>query len=227
MATYTTHKTPHVTYLPTLTGGIGSEDLQRFYHEYFLTTNPPSMRLTLISRTIGADRVVDEVHVSFKHTQEMPWILPGVPPTGRRVEIPVVSVVTVRGGKLYSEHVYWDQASVLVQTGLLDPRLLPKKAKKLGVEELPVVGRDAARRILKGMEDAEDGEADNELIPGWYEDDDEGGNEDGDGDDGGDDGGGSEGAGVKQADEEKSAANDQTSKNTSHASSEEQQENSK
>lgn len=103
----------------------------------------------------------------------MPWILPGVPPTGKRVEIMIVSIVTVRGGKLYSEHVYWDQASVLVQTGLLDPKLLPDKAKKLGVEKLPVVGRDAAWRVLRGMEDAEDGEADNELIPDWYEDENE------------------------------------------------------
>lgn len=137
------------------------------------------MRLTLISRTIGADRVVDEIHLRFKHTQEMPWMLPGVGPTGKRVEILVVSIVTVRGGKLYSEHVYWDQASVLVQAGLLDPRLLPTAAQKLGVRELPVVGRDAARRVLRGMEDAEDGEADNELIPGWYEED-----EGGDGDQG-------------------------------------------
>lgn len=174
MSSYTTHKTPHVTYFPTLTGGVGAEELQRFYSEYFLTSNPPSMRLTLVSRTIGADRVVDEIHLRFKHTQEMPWILPGVPPTGKRVEILVVSIVTVRGGKLYSEHVYWDQASVLVQIGLLDPKLLPEKAKKWGVEELPVVGRDAARRVLHGMEDAEDGEADNELIPGWYEEDEDG-----------------------------------------------------
>lgn len=171
MSSYTTHKTPHVTYFPTLTGGVGPEELQRFYDEFFVQSNPPSTRLTLVSRTIGADRVVDEIHMSFKHTQEVPWILPGIPPTGKRVEVLIVSIVTVRGGKLYSEHVYWDQASVLAQTGLLDPKLLPEKAKKLGVDELPVVGREAARRVLRGMEDAEDGEADNELLPGWYEED--------------------------------------------------------
>lgn len=180
MSSFTTHKTPHVTHFPTLTGGVGAEELQRFYHDYFVTSNPPSLRLTLVSRTIGADRVVDEIHLTFKHTQEMPWILPGVPPTGKRVEVLVVSIVSVRGGKLYSEHVYWDQASVLVQTGLLDPKLLPEKAQKLGVKELPVVGRDAARRVMRGMVDVEDGEADNELLEGWYEDEDEesGGNDD-------------------------------------------------
>ncbi|KAJ4394838.1 hypothetical protein N0V93_004058 [Gnomoniopsis smithogilvyi] len=170
LSSYTTHKTPSATYFPTLTGGVGPDDLQRFYNDYFIYANPPSLNLTLISRTIGADRVVDEMHVTFKHTHEIPWMLPGVPPTGKRVEVMVVSIVSVRAGKLYSEHVYWDQASVLFQIGLLDPALLPKKARKLGAEELPVVGRDAARRVLRGMGDVEEGQADNELIPGWYSD---------------------------------------------------------
>lgn len=174
MSSFTTHKTPHVTHFPTLTGGVGPDDLQRFYDEYFLQDNPPSTRLTLLSRTIGADRVVDEIHLAFKHTHEMPWLLPGVAPTGKRVEVLLVSIVNVRGGKLYSEHVYWDQASVLMQTGLLDPRLIPQKAKrKFGVEELPVVGKAAARRALRGAADGADGQADNELLPGWYDDDDD------------------------------------------------------
>ncbi|KAH9889668.1 hypothetical protein F4778DRAFT_753672, partial [Xylariomycetidae sp. FL2044] len=178
MSTYTFQKSPHVTYVPTLTGGIGAQELQRFYSDYFLRSNPPSLKLTLLSRTVGADRVVDELHVSFKHTQEMPWILPGIPPTNKKVEIIVVSIVTLRGGKLYHEHIYWDQASVLVQTGLLDPKLVPSKAAGKGVKRLPVVGKTAARRVLKGaFEDAEDGEeegeADNEMIPGYYSDDDD------------------------------------------------------
>ncbi|TRX93609.1 hypothetical protein FHL15_005581 [Xylaria flabelliformis] len=176
MTTYTTRKSPHATYFPTLSGGIGTQELRRFYADYFLSTNPESTKLTLISRTAGADRVVDELHLTFKHTQEMPWILPGVPPTNRRVEVVVISIVTLRGGKLYHEHVYWDQASVLVQVGLLDPKLIPEKARARGVRRLPVVGREAARRLVKGFEDDEDvdeGEADNELLPGWYDDDDE------------------------------------------------------
>ncbi|KAI8626595.1 dienelactone hydrolase [Xylariaceae sp. FL1651] len=174
MSTYTTRKSPHVTYFPTLTGGIGAGELRRFYSEYFLSSNPPSTKLTLLSRTVGGDRVVDELHVAFKHTQEMPWILPGVPPTNKRVEVIVVSIVTLRGGKLYHEHVYWDQASVLVQTGLLDPKLVPDKAKERGVKKLPVVGREGARRLIRGFDDEEDGEADNELLPGWYDDDEPG-----------------------------------------------------
>ncbi|KAI0193853.1 hypothetical protein F4808DRAFT_464616 [Astrocystis sublimbata] len=185
MATYTTRKSPHVTYFPTLSGGIGTQELKRFYGEYFISSNPSSIKVTLISRTAGSDRVVDELHVSFKHTEEMPWILPGVPPTNKRVEVAIVSIVTLRGGKLSHEHVYWDQASVLMQVGLLDPKLIPEKAKAKGVKKLPVVGREAARRLLKGFEDDDDnegGEADNELLPGWYneeeEDDEDGNNED-------------------------------------------------
>ncbi|TQN66017.1 hypothetical protein CSHISOI_09393 [Colletotrichum shisoi] len=172
MSTYTTHKSPHVTHMPTLTGGIGASELERFYSQFF--SNPPSLKLTLISRTIGADRVVDEVHVRFKHTEEMPWILPGVPATNKRVEVLVVSIVGLRGGKLYHEHVYWDQASVLVQIGLLDPELVPDAARKNGVQRLPVVGREAARRVLKGWDPDEEGEADNELISGWGDEDEQG-----------------------------------------------------
>ncbi|KFA63140.1 hypothetical protein S40285_04759 [Stachybotrys chlorohalonatus IBT 40285] len=164
LATYTTHKSPHVTNIPTLTGAIGTNELKRFYSNYF--SNPPSMKLTLLSRTIGIDRVVDEMHVQFKHTQEVPWLLPGVPATDKKVEILLVSIVVLRGGKLFHEHVYWDQASVLVQIGLLDPKLVPEAGKKLGVKRLPIVGRKAARRVLKGRGEDEEGEADNELILG-------------------------------------------------------------
>ena len=172
MSSYTTHKSPHVTYIPTLTGGIGADELQEFYSQYI--GNPKSLKLTLVSRTIGADRIVDEIHVRFKHTQEMPWILPGVPPTQKRVQILVVSVVTLRGGKLYHEHVYWDQASVLLQIGALDPNAIPESAKKLGIEKLPVVGSAAASRVLKGWDPEQEGEADNDLIPGWNDEGDDG-----------------------------------------------------
>jgi hypothetical protein len=198
MSTYTTHKSPHVTYIPTLTGGIGVEDLQEFYSQYF--GNPKSLKLTLISRTIGADRIVDEIHVRFKHTQEMPWILPGVPPTQKIVRILVVSIVTLRGGKLYHEHVYWDQASVLVQIGALDPDVVPETARKIGIKKLPVVGGAAASRVLKGWDPETEGEADNELIPGWHDDDEAEGEGDDDVKDDGKDNG-------KDEKEEKQAGN--------------------
>lgn len=148
MEPYVNHLTPTATYTPTLSGGIGAHALRRFYEHHFLRQLPPSMHLRLISRTIGADRVVDELYTSFEHTQEIPWLLPGVAPTGKRVEIVLVSIVSVRGGRLYSEHVYWDQASVLVQVGLLDPKLLPREAQDK-TDRMPVVGREAARRVLE------------------------------------------------------------------------------
>ncbi|ORY59253.1 dienelactone hydrolase [Pseudomassariella vexata] len=173
MSTYTANVDPHVTHIPTLTGGIGAEELQHFYTQFFVKKNPPSLQHTLISRTIGADRVVDEMHVTFQHTQEMPWILPGIPPTRKNVEIMIVSILTFKGGKIFHEHIYWDQASVLLQTGLLNPMVVPRKAKAKGVKRLPVYGWEPARKILEGLDDGEEGEADNELIDGFWDSEDE------------------------------------------------------
>ncbi|KAI1383757.1 NTF2-like protein [Hypoxylon trugodes] len=170
LSTYSAHKSPHVTHIPTLTGGIGPDELQRFYSEFFIDRNPSSMKLTLLSRTIGTDRVVDEMHIAFKHTQEMPWILPGIPPTNKKVEILVVSIVALRGGRLYHEHIYWDQASVLVQIGLLDPKVVPSKAREKGVKQLPIVGKEAAKRVLNGYDEGDEGEATNDLIDEWNDD---------------------------------------------------------
>jgi hypothetical protein len=155
-------KDAHLTNVPTLTGGIGQEELFLFYRDYFVLANPPSMAMKLLSRTIGVDRVVDELVLTFKHTQEMPWILPNVPATGKQVEVALASVVCVRGGKPVSEHMYWDQASVLVQIGLLDPALMPPAMKAKGIERLPVMGAEAARRVLDVKS-----EPSNELILGW------------------------------------------------------------
>jgi predicted ester cyclase len=159
---YTKDKTPSVTYGPTVSGGIGTQALRRFYEQHFLGRLPPSMRIRLLSRTAGPDRVVDELYVSFEHTQDIPWMLPGVPPTGKRVEVVLVSIVSMRGGQLYSEHTYWDQASVLVQIGLLNPKLVPGSVQ--GVDRLPVVGREAARRILHEDPEVEQEDYHNRLI---------------------------------------------------------------
>lgn len=159
---YVQHKTPSVTYTPTISGGIGKKSLRHFYEHYFIGKLPPSMRLRLLSRTTGSDRIVDELYVSYEHTQEVPWMLPGVPATNKRVEIILVSIVSLRGGRLYSEHVYWDQASVLVQVGLLDPKLLPNGVQ--GVDRLPVVGREAARRILHEDTELEQEDYHNKMI---------------------------------------------------------------
>lgn len=127
---------PYVNHVPTLTGGVGYKELHRFYLNHFVHANPEDTKLIPVSRTVGADRVVDELLFCFTHTREIDWMLPGVEPTGKYVEIPVVAIVNFRGGKLYHEHIYWDQASVLTQIGLLDP------------ENLPVAGHDVAKKMM-------------------------------------------------------------------------------
>jgi carboxymethylenebutenolidase len=132
---------PYVNHIPTMTGGVGYQQLHRFYKHHFVNSNPPDTSLIPISRTVGATQVVDEMLFCFTHTCEIPWMLPGIPPTGKRVEIPLLAVIKFRGDKLYHEHIYWDQASVLVQIGKLDPTGLPvagiETGKKLLDESLP------------------------------------------------------------------------------------------
>ncbi|ATG74930.1 carboxymethylenebutenolidase [Zobellella denitrificans] len=127
---------PYVNHIPTMTGGVGYQQLYRFYKHHFVDNNPPDTKLTPISRTIGDTQIVDELIFSFTHSREIDWLLPGVAPTGRYVEIPLLAVVKFRGDKLYHEHIYWDQASLLVQVGLLDPT------------GLPVAGRETAAKLL-------------------------------------------------------------------------------
>ena len=127
---------PYVNHIPTMTGGVGHDQLKRFYKYHFIPKTPADTRLIPISRTVGETGLVDELLFCFTHDIEMDWMLPGIPPTGRRVEIPLVAIVRFRGDRLYNEHIYWDQASVLVQIGRLDPT------------GLPVAGVETARKLL-------------------------------------------------------------------------------
>ena len=115
----------YVNHIPVLTGGVGLDELREFYSKKFIPQMPPDTEMTPISRTIGNDQLVDEMIAKFTHTIRMDWMLPGLEPTGKRVEVPVVAVVRFRDGKLAHEHVYWDQASVLVQLGLIGAASLP------------------------------------------------------------------------------------------------------
>jgi carboxymethylenebutenolidase len=117
---------PRVNHVPVLTGGVGREQLEHFYRTYFIPQMPPDRERVPISRTIGSHRIVDEFVSTFTHTVRMDWFLPGVPPTGKRVEVAVIVVVEFDDdGKIAAERIHWDQASVLVQLGLLDPTVLP------------------------------------------------------------------------------------------------------
>ncbi|HME89683.1 MAG TPA: ester cyclase [Chthoniobacterales bacterium] len=115
----------YVNHIPVLTGGVGRDELREFYSKHFIPRMPPDTEMIPISRTIGNNQLVDEMVFKFTHSIRMDWMLPGVPPTGKRVEVPLVAIVQFRDGKLAHEHIYWDQASVLVQLGLLDAASLP------------------------------------------------------------------------------------------------------
>ena len=128
----------YVNHVPVLTGGAGKSALREFYSKDFIPCMPPDTALTPISRTVGEDQLVDEMIFSFTHTQEMPWMLPGVAPTNKRVEVALVAIVRFRDGKLAHEHIYWDQASVLKQIGLLTDAALP------------VCGAESAEKVRGG-----------------------------------------------------------------------------
>jgi carboxymethylenebutenolidase len=131
----------YVNHVPVMTGGVGKEQLREFYANHFIPNMPADTEIVPISRTIGSERLVDEMVIRFTHDIEIDWWLPGIAPTGKRVECATVAVITFRDGKLRSEHIYWDQASVLVQLGLLDPSTLPvagvETARKLVDPSLP------------------------------------------------------------------------------------------
>jgi carboxymethylenebutenolidase len=127
---------PYVNHVPVMTGGVGAEAVREFYGSHFIGKWPQDTTITPVSRTVGANQVVDELVLEFTHDIEMDQLLPGVAPTGRRVQLAFCVVVGFEGGKVAHEHIYWDQASLLVQVGLIDP------------SSLPVTGAEQAGNVL-------------------------------------------------------------------------------
>ena len=134
MATMTSD--PFVNNVPVMIGGAGSSEVRHFYSTYFIPHHPPDTEIVPVARTVGEDRLVDELIHKFTHTVEMPWMLPGIRPTGKRVEVAVVVVVEFKDGKIAGERIYWDQAAVLAQVGLIDK------------EKLPASGIEASRKVI-------------------------------------------------------------------------------
>jgi carboxymethylenebutenolidase len=120
-------KEPYVHLVPVLTGGIGFDGVYNFYKNHFVGKTPIDTNIARISRTVSNDQVVDELIISFTHDIELDFILPGIPPSGKHIEIPLVIIMKFDGTKVAHEHFYWDQASVLAQIGLLDENSLPVK----------------------------------------------------------------------------------------------------
>lgn len=137
-------------------GGIGKERLSAFYTQHFVFSNPPDTALSLVSRTVGIDRVIDEFIFTLTHTKHVPWLLPGIPPTGKSLTIPFTSVVALRGDRLCHEHISWDHATLLKQCGLL-PEYVTFPYEIEGVDkqegqrfevQLPVVGAEGSRKLV-------------------------------------------------------------------------------
>ncbi len=133
----TMSEAPHLNHVPTMAGGVGRDGVRAFYRDHLVGKFfPPDVEIKPVSRTVGEDQIVEELYISFTHTTVIDWLLPLVPPTGRKVEMVVAVVVGFQDGKISHEHIYWDQAGVLVQIGLLDPT------------GLPVTGAESARKVL-------------------------------------------------------------------------------
>ena len=128
---------PYVWHVPALTGASGRENVRQFYSTQLVGRMPEDTVLRQISRTVSSDRLIEEFVLEFTHDIEVPFMLPGVPPTGQKVRLPHVLVMGFEGDKVAYEHIYWDHASLLVQVGLLDPA------------GLPIAGAEQAERLLE------------------------------------------------------------------------------
>ena len=133
IATMTDH--PVLIHVPVNTGATGKSELRKFYKEIFIPQMPADVELQLLSRSVGQSRLIDEFILRFTHTARMEWFAPGIEATGRRLIVPHVGIISFENGKISSEHIYWDQATVLMQMGLLD-------------KNLPVIGDTQGDRLL-------------------------------------------------------------------------------
>jgi len=125
----------YVNLIPLMIGGRGRDEVRAFYADHFVSQLPPDIEIVPVSRTIGQGQIVDEMVLRFTHSLQMDWILPGIPPTGKRVEVPFVAIIKFEGDKIAHEHLYWDQASLLVQIGLVD-RGLPVRGGEIAAQVL-------------------------------------------------------------------------------------------
>ncbi|KAF2739183.1 dienelactone hydrolase-like protein [Polyplosphaeria fusca] len=148
---------PYVNHIPMLTGGVGKGPLAHFYANHFVHVNPPDTELEVVSRTVGVDRVIDEFVGKLTHDRVVDWLLPGVPPTGKYLEIPFTSVICMRGDRLSHEHIHWDSSTAFHQLGLVPewvkfPYAIDEKEAASGKRfevRLPTVGVETARKLVE------------------------------------------------------------------------------
>jgi carboxymethylenebutenolidase len=123
----------YVNLIPLMIGARGRDGVRDFYATHFLPQLPSDIEIVPVSRTIGQSQVVDELIIRFTHSIRMNWLLPGIEPTGKRVQVPVVAIIRFEGDRIVREHLYWDQASVLVQLDLID-RALPVRGGEIAAQ---------------------------------------------------------------------------------------------
>ena len=129
---------PHLLNVPNMMGGDDYIGVKRFYENHLVGKFfPPDVEMHRISLTVGKQQIVEELVIQFTHTEVIDWMLPNIPPTGKKVEIGVVVIVGIKERKVAHEHIYWDQASVLNQVGLLESK------------ELPICGPESAQKLLQ------------------------------------------------------------------------------
>jgi carboxymethylenebutenolidase len=134
LAVETMTEDAHVLLVPLMLGAAGREAVREFYAKHLCAQIPPEVEIVPISRTMGQDRLVDESVMRFTHSAPVEWLLPGIAPTGKRFQLAFVSVIQFKGGKISAEHIYWDQASVLLQAGLID-------------RSVPAMGAESAAQV--------------------------------------------------------------------------------
>jgi carboxymethylenebutenolidase len=108
-----------VMHMPTRSGGKGKAELRPYYRDMFIPSIPSEWEHTITNRVLTEDTIVEEAKVRLVHSKQMDWFLPGIPPTGKTIEMELVIVIQFRDGKMAAERIYWDQAAVLRQIGKL------------------------------------------------------------------------------------------------------------
>jgi carboxymethylenebutenolidase len=108
-----------VCHVPTGSGAAGKTILRRYYRDEFIPSIPEDWNITTINRVVTDTCIVEEDKLRFHHTKQMDWFLPSVSPTGKLIEIDIVVFIDFRDGLMSAERIYWDQASVLRQIGML------------------------------------------------------------------------------------------------------------
>ena len=129
---------PHLLNVPNMMGGDDYAGVKKFYENHLVGKFfPPDVEMHRISLTVDTKQIVEELVIQFTHTEIVDWMLPNIPPTGKRVEIGLVVIVGIKDKKVAHEHIYWDQASVLNQVGLLESK------------DLPICGSESAKKLLQ------------------------------------------------------------------------------